>query len=81
MGFGIPLGDWLRGPLRQWAETLLDPELIKKQEYFDPDMVSVAWKMHLDGSRRNEEKLWCLLMFQSWHSFYDKLKIIENDRG
>jgi asparagine synthase (glutamine-hydrolysing) len=66
MGFGLPVGAWLRGPLRSWADDLLDPGLVARQGYLLPDVVSSAWQRHLSGRVDLEDKLWAVLMFQSW---------------
>jgi asparagine synthase (glutamine-hydrolysing) len=65
MGFGIPLDDWVRGPLRDWAEALLDERRLKQEGFFHPEPVRRAWAEHLNG-RANQFKLWSVLMFQSW---------------
>ena len=66
MGFGVPVGDWLRGPLREWADTLLDPSRVRREGYFDPAQVSRKWQEHLSGQRNWQYHLWDVLMFQSW---------------
>src|SRR5690606_11707684 len=66
MGFSIPLASWLRGPLRPWAEALLDEHRIRQDGYFHPAPVRQAWADHLSGRRDHANKLWCLLMFQAW---------------
>ena len=65
-GFGIPVGEWLRGPLRDWAEDLLDPQAIRREGWFDPDSVAARWRAHLAGSRDSSQALWAILMFQAW---------------
>ena len=65
MGFGIPLDDWLRGPLRDWAETLLDERRLRDEGYFHAQPVRRAWSNHIRG-QQNAFKLWTILMFQSW---------------
>lgn len=67
MGFGIPLGDWLRGPLREWAESLINEPRIVSEGFFNPSLVSEVWKQHLSGKQNNQHLLWNILMFQSWH--------------
>jgi asparagine synthase (glutamine-hydrolysing) len=65
MGFGIPLDQWLRGPLRQWVEDLLDPASLAQEGYFDPGPVRQVWDAHLRG-RSFGHRLWSVLMFQAW---------------
>ncbi|AGZ34128.1 MAG: asparagine synthase (glutamine-hydrolyzing) [Pseudomonas sp.] len=65
-GFSIPLGQWLRGPLRDWAEMLLDNSLLEKQGYFNSDAVRKVWLRHLEGKVDLSRKLWSILMFQAW---------------
>jgi asparagine synthase (glutamine-hydrolysing) len=65
MGFAVPLAAWLRGPLRDWAEALLDPRVLRTGGFFDPAPVRKAWAEHLSGADRGEA-LWDVLMFQAW---------------
>ncbi len=65
-GFGIPLGQWLRGPLRPWAETLLDDSRLRNEGYFYAAPIRKKWKEHLIGKRDHTNSLWTILMFQSW---------------
>lgn len=65
-GFSIPLGMWLRGPLKSWAADLLAPETLRRQGYFDADAVQKLWISHQSGQRDREHQLWNILMFQSW---------------
>ncbi|MFL9839876.1 asparagine synthase (glutamine-hydrolyzing) [Sphingomonas sp. ST-64] len=65
-GFSVPLGQWLRGPLREWAETLLDERRLRSEGYFDPAPIRKAWQAHLSGRRNMMQSLWAVLMFQSW---------------
>jgi len=66
MGFGVPIGSWLRGPLREWAEGLLDEGRIRDEGFFEPEPIRAAWLSHLAGSSGGEHRLWTVLMFQSW---------------
>ncbi len=66
MGFGIPLDAWLRGPLRNWAEDLLDETRLKSDGFFRPAPIRKAWIDHLSGARNMHYPLWVILMFQSW---------------
>lgn len=66
MGFDPPLGGWLRGPLREWADDLLSPARLAADGWFDPDPVRARWREHLAGGRNHDYRLWSVLMFQSW---------------
>jgi asparagine synthase (glutamine-hydrolysing) len=66
-GFSVPLAQWLRGPLREWAETLLDPAALRAQGFFNEAVVRSAWSEHLAGSSRDlSAHLWNIVMFQAW---------------
>jgi asparagine synthase (glutamine-hydrolysing) len=67
MGFGVPIDGWLRGPLRDWAENLLDERRLAREGYFRPGPVREAWRAHLGGRRNMQYQLWSILMFQAWH--------------
>jgi asparagine synthase (glutamine-hydrolysing) len=67
MGFGIPLEVWLRGPLKEWAEDLLDEKVIKEGGMLNPKIVKQKWEEHISGRRNWHYQLWAILMFQSWY--------------
>jgi asparagine synthase (glutamine-hydrolysing) len=66
MGFGIPLGEWLRGPLRDWAETLLDERRLQEAGLLEPGVVRRFWREHLEGGRNWQYLLWNVLMLEAW---------------
>ena len=65
-GFAIPLGQWMRGPLREWAETLLSESRLVSEGFLDASLVRQRWEEHLSGRRDWQYQLWNVLMFQSW---------------
>lgn len=67
MGFGVPIGDWLRGPLREWAEELLNRKNIEGQGYLNAELIQKKWQEHLSGKHNWQYHLWNILIFQSWH--------------
>jgi asparagine synthase (glutamine-hydrolysing) len=68
MGFGIPLGEWLRGPLRDWAETLLGEQRLREAGLVDHAVVRRYWQDHLDGRRNWQYLLWDVLMLEAWRA-------------
>lgn len=67
MGFGIPLDDWLRGPLREWADALLDEFRLDREGILNSALIRKKWKEHCSGERNWQPELWAVLMFQTWY--------------
>jgi asparagine synthase (glutamine-hydrolysing) len=66
MGFGVPIGDWLKGPLREWTEALLSESKLREDGLLNPTPIRQRWHEHLSGKRNWQYSLWGVLMFQTW---------------
>jgi asparagine synthase (glutamine-hydrolysing) len=66
MGFGAPIDSWLRGPLRDWAEELLNEDRLKREGFLNPAPIRQKWEEHLSKKRNWQYHLWNVLMFQAW---------------
>ncbi len=65
-GFNVPIGAWLKGPLRDWAEALISPDRLRRQGLLDVVHVRARWQEHLSGRRDRGYELWAILMLQAW---------------
>lgn len=65
-GFAVPVGEWIKGPLRPWAEELLDPSKMASEGWFNTQVVQRRWRDHLSGRRESTPAIWAILMFQAW---------------
>jgi asparagine synthase (glutamine-hydrolysing) len=66
MGFGVPMADWLRGPLREWAEALIEPRRLAQEGFFSVSVVQERWREFIEDQKPYEHHLWDVLMFQAW---------------
>lgn len=66
MGFAVPIDSWIRGPLKEWAHSLITPERIRDEGFLDPEIIGRHWDEHISGSRNWSYRLWNVLMFQAW---------------
>ncbi|WP_404385128.1 asparagine synthase (glutamine-hydrolyzing) [Caenispirillum salinarum] len=71
MGFGVPIAEWLRGPLRDWADDLLNPRQLAEDGLLDPALIRAIWDEHQSCRRNWQYRLWAVLMFQSWKRAQD----------
>lgn len=65
-GFNVPIGEWLRGALREWAQELLEGDRIRRDGLLDPRRVQACWQQHLSGQADRSSELWAILMVQAW---------------
>jgi len=66
MGFGVPIDHWLRGPLRHWAENLIDRSRLEREGLLNPDPIHAYWQAHVSGGENWAYPLWNVLVFQAW---------------
>lgn len=71
-GFAVPIAEWLRGPLKPWAEQLLDPTRLRQEGFFVAEQVQTLWKEHQSGAKNWQHHLWDILMFQNWYEKHHK---------
>lgn len=81
MGFGVPLGKWLRSSLREWASDLLSDETLKRDGILDPTLVRSMWKAHAAGSNEYQYLLWDIVSFQAWKQALPKLLNAQGGRS
>ena len=78
MGFGVPIADWLRGELREWAQTLLDRNRLRDEGFLNADVIGRLWQQHQASSATDWSfQLWTVLMFQAWHQEWIRLPALE----
>jgi asparagine synthase (glutamine-hydrolysing) len=66
MGFGVPVDQWIRGPLRAWADDLLSEQRLNRDGFLRPSAISNRWREHLSGNNNWRDSLWLVLCFQAW---------------
>ena len=66
MGFAVPVGQWIRGPLREWAESLLSSVALERHGLLEPSVVRRLWNAHVSGEQDRETGVWDVLMLQAW---------------
>ena len=70
----MPISIWLKGPLKDWANDLINKENIERQGYLSSKHIKKIWESHLKGNFKNTELLWTILMWQSWINKWEKIK-------
>ena len=78
-GFALPVEHWLRGPLRDWGEALLDESRLRSEGFLQPTMVRRIWDQHVNDGKERSFLLWSLLMFQAWHEHWSRPAAGEED--
>lgn len=71
MGFGVPLAEWLRGPLLDWADDLLSTPRLEREGFFSTNVIAERWQQHRSGARNWQYQLWDVLMFEAWLASHD----------
>jgi asparagine synthase (glutamine-hydrolysing) len=74
-GFGIPVGEWIKGPLRDWAESLLESARLRDEGWLDAGKIERRWRQHLSGERDSTGALWAVLMFEAWLQNEDTVRL------
>ena len=69
-GFSLPISEWLRGPLREWAEGLLSRDLIMRHGLLNPEVINNKWNEHQSGKNNWHEHIWSVLMFNGWYEHW-----------
>ena len=67
MGFSIPLAEWLRGPLKEWAYECISNNVLKNNELFNYKNINNIWENHINMKENNHIKIWQLIIYSSWH--------------
>jgi asparagine synthase (glutamine-hydrolysing) len=80
-GFNVPIGAWLTGPLRDWAQELLAGSRIRRAGFFDCSRVEACWQQHLSGRRDRSGELWAVLMAQAWLDTMGKSSVVPPSTG
>jgi asparagine synthase (glutamine-hydrolysing) len=65
-GFGVPVGEWIKGPLRAWAEDLLDPRSMRAGGWLNADLIADRWQNHINGGEDSTAAIWAVLTFEAW---------------